>query len=126
MRAPHAFVIGRAASAGALALLVLAGCQDSGLPGRNTPAEDARTREWRYTLYEQADPLTDRAAAIFNMGGERWMTSGAQESIPASLLRPIASTQGIDLYALVWDEPPYTRLYVAGQAGRWRPLARGS
>lgn len=114
----------RAAQAGGLALLLLAGCKDSGLPHRNTPADQARTLGWRYTLYEQADPLSDRAAAIFNTGGERWITSGAQETIPATLLRPVATTQGIPLYALVWDQPPYTRLYVAGQSGRWRPLGR--
>ena len=62
--------------------------------------------------------------SAFVVGGARWQTTGPPETVPQRLLRPVASTSGIQLYALSWDEPPYSRLYAAGPEGVLRLLAR--
>jgi hypothetical protein len=116
----------RLVPAGACALVLWAGtgCRDSGLPGRNTRVEDAMRQTGGYPVYEAAAPGVDPSAAAFVMGGVRWQTTGPPETVPQRLLRPVASTSGIQLYALTWDEPPYSRLYAAGPEGELRLLAR--
>lgn len=110
--------------AGALVLWTGTGCKDSGLPGRNTPVDEAMRQAGGYAVYDAAEPGRDPWAAAFVMGGARWQTTGPPETVPQRLLRPVASTSGIQLYALAWDEPPYSRLYAAGPEGELRLLAR--
>jgi hypothetical protein len=112
------------AGACALVLWTGAGCRDSGLPGRNTPVAEAMRQAGSYPVYEAAEPGLDPSAGAFVMGGARWQTTGPPETVPQRLLRPVASTSGIQLYALSWDEPPYSRLYAAGPEGLLRLLAR--
>ncbi|MGH7553813.1 MAG: hypothetical protein ACREMQ_12375 [Longimicrobiales bacterium] len=107
-----------------LALLFLGGCKDSGLPDRNLPLEEAMNRQWRYPVYEAATPTTDPDARVFTVDGRSWMTTGERQEIPQALLKPAGNAEGIQLFALVWDEGPFTRLYILGQDGQYRPLAR--
>lgn len=107
-----------------VAVAGLSACKDSGLPDRNTPIDQAMNAESRYPLYDAADPRTDPAAVAFEFDGQRWSASGAAVSVPPRLLRTVGSTAQGQLHALVWDERPYTRLYIATADGSWRPVER--
>lgn len=109
-----------------VSLVVLSGCQELGLPGRNTPEAEAAAREWRYDVYDVAGPadalpevvLSGSPAAAAGAATDRseptrWLASAEETHIPASLLRPVANASGIMLYALSWDQAPYDRLYAA-------------
>jgi hypothetical protein len=108
----------------AFALLLLGGCRDSGLPNRNLPLEEAMNRQWRYPVYEAATPTTDPDARVFALDGRSWMTTGERQAIPQNMLKAAGNAEGTQVFALVWDESPFTRLYILGQDGQYRPLAR--
>ena len=109
--------------AGALALVALAGCVDSGLPERNTSMPEAMSAPSSYEVYEGSSALTDPAAAVITMQRQRWMTAGFAPHVPREMLEPVASAGGRPLYALSWDDPPFTRLYLEGPGGELRELA---
>jgi len=99
---------GTAAMAGATALLLaLTACRDSGLPGKNLPLEEARTKPFRYSVY---DATADLPAA--EVDGRTWRAAGPAESIPASLLTPVEAGAGHEMFALTTDPPPRARLYM--------------
>lgn len=103
-----------------LAATGMAACKDSGLPGRNTPIDEAMRAEWRYPLYQPADA----AAGPIQLDGQRWVASQAAVEIPPHLLRPVATSEQGQLHALIWDQQPYTRLYLAAPGGEWTPVDR--
>lgn len=108
-----------------LALILVAGCRDSGLPHRNTPADQARLQAWRYPVYEVATPLTDAAAGVYTLGEQRFIATAAVEHVPERLLRPVGTAQGRQLFALSWDRSPFDRLYMVGPDGSVRVLLQG-
>lgn len=103
-----------------LAAAAMAACKDSGLPGRNTPIDEALNAEWRYPLYQSADA----AAGALQLDGQRWVPSQTTVAIPQRLLRPVATSARGQLHALTWDQQPYTRLYLAAPGGEWTPVNR--
>jgi hypothetical protein len=118
-----------------LALGALPGCQDVGLPGRNTAEGQAAVQPFRYVVYDMAAPAgapgetvteiapaTDAASAA-PARSQHWLPSGATVAIPDRLLRPVGGTGASVVYALSWDTPPYDRLFAAArEAGVYHPL----
>lgn len=99
---------GMAAALTAAALsVVLAGCKDSGLPGKNLPLDQARTKPFRYSTYDaQADPPPAR------VDGRTWRAAGPAEPIPAGLLVPVDAGAGVPMFSLTTDPAPHSRLYL--------------
>jgi hypothetical protein len=93
---------------------MLGGCRDSGLPDRNLPLEEARTRPFRYSVYEPASVPPVRVA------DRDWIAAGLPMSIPQRLLTPV--TPDGNVFALASDASPWTRLYRRSAAG-YTPLA---
>jgi hypothetical protein len=88
-------------------LLALTACRDSGLPGKNLPLDEARTKPFRYSVY---DANADLPAA--QVDGRTWRAAGPAESIPAGLLVPVEAGGGREMFALATDSPPRARLYM--------------
>jgi hypothetical protein len=99
--------------AGALVLLAI-GCVDSGLPGKNLPLEEARTRPFRYEVYEA------RAVEPVRIEDREWVAAGAPMQIPPRLLTPV--TPDGNVFALTTDASPRSRLYLRSETG-YIPLA---
>lgn len=97
--------------------LALAGCKDSGLPGRNTPQAEAEQMEWSYPAYQAS------GAHAVTFGETEWMVAGPPLRIPADLLTVVGGEAGRELYALTTDAEPYSLLY-QWDADGWTPLAR--
>lgn len=107
-----------------LPLAVLAGCEDVGLPGRNTPEEEAANRVWSYDVYDEGvkpagtaeamvhypTPAAQPGGAAAEMG-RHYLPGGETMHIPQHLLRPVAGMGGTPLFALATDKPPYDRLF---------------
>lgn len=107
-----------------LPVAVLIGCEDVGLPGRNTPLEEATTAAWRYEVYDvgvtppgtseamvhYTSPAADPGAQAAEMG-QHYLPSAETIEIPEHLLQPVAGMGGAQLFALATDDPPYHRLY---------------
>jgi hypothetical protein len=103
---------------GAAALLAAAGgCKDSGLPGRNTPLAVADTMSWTYPAYEMG---STHAVRVWD---HDWMVAAPAIRIPADLLVEVARDGEREVYALVSDTEPYSRLYLK-EEGAYAPLAR--
>lgn len=107
----------RAVGAGLAGLVMMAGCKDSGLPGRNTPVAEAEQTAWSYPAYEAAGTNAVRIAE------QDWMVAGPPIRIPADLLVAVGQDGGHEVFALATDPAPYTRLYLA-EGGAWKPFAR--
>jgi hypothetical protein len=121
-----------------LPLAVLIGCEDVGLPGRNTPEEEAARREWRYDVYDEGvTPAGTAEAMIHDAAAPAPQTGAAQQPmemgrhyvpttetmrIPQHLLRPVTGMGGTPLFALATDRAPYHRLFAAAAD---RPLREG-
>ena len=119
-----------------LSLAVLAGCEDVGLAGRNTPEEEAANRVWSYDVYDEGVtpagtgeamvhypvPAAQPGGAAAEMG-RHYLPGGETMHIPQHLLRPIAGMGGTQLYALVTDNPPYERLFAPAATRPSRPGA---
>jgi hypothetical protein len=102
-----------------LAVVTLAGCRDSGLPDRNLPVEEARTREFGYSVYQAAPEARPVAAA-----GRHWIRSAPEERIRPQLMTPVAADGDVQLYAPRHARPPYDRLYSPAGADLWTPWLR--
>lgn len=99
-----------------------AGCQDVGLPDRNTPEAEASERDFRYVVYDAAgagshEVVTEMMPAA---GGtpaaarsQHWLAAAERVQIPATLIRAVGGSGESALYALTWDAPPYERLFAA-------------
>lgn len=117
---------------GWLALLpvaVLIGCEDVGLPGRNTPQEEHVNRVWRYDVYDEGVMPEGTAEAMVHFAslaaqgthaGRHFLPSGETIRIPQRLLRPVAGMGGTQLYALATDSEPYERLFAPAAHGALR------
>jgi len=120
----------------AVGALVLTGCKES--IGRPLPLDEARQAAWHYPVYEMtpAPAATGEGAGLrIQADGRVWAGYDAPDRffgpgygtrIPATQLRPIGTHDGVEVYALTHDEPPYSRLYAPLGPGRWReytPLA---
>jgi len=102
---------------GAVALLAAtaAGCKDSGLPGRNTPLAVADTAGWTYPAYDMG------ATHAIRVWDHDWMVAAPALRIPADLLVEVARDRGRDIFALVTDTEPYSRLYLE-EDGTYGPV----
>jgi hypothetical protein len=106
----------RSAVALAAGLLVAGGCHEGGLPDRNLPLQEARHREYGYPVYQPVADNPQVAAA-----GRHWMRTVPVETIPARLLSPVATADGVSLYAVQGHRAPYSRLYAQVGEDRWVP-----
>jgi hypothetical protein len=107
---------------GMLALVTVIGlpaCRDSGLPDRNLPLQEARHRQYSYPAYQPLANNVPVAAA-----GRHWIRSAAVEQIPANKLVPVATVDGMQLYAVRGTAAPYSRLYAPVGQDRWAPYLR--
>jgi hypothetical protein len=105
---------------GMLALAAVVGltaCRDSGLPDRNLPFQEARNRQFAYPAYQ---PLANNAPVA--AAGRHWIRSAAVEQIPAGKLVPVATADGVQLYAVRGARAPYSRLYAPVGQDRWAPF----
>jgi hypothetical protein len=112
----------RPARLGLLALACVAAltaCRDSGLPDKNLPLQEARHRQFSYPAYQ---PLANNAPVA--AAGRHWLRSAAVETIPVAKLVPVASADGIQLYAVRGARTPYSRLYAPVGPDRWAPYLR--
>lgn len=110
--------------------LVLTGCMES--IGQPLPLQEAQWAEWGYPAYEMTPTAAEDPAGPgrrVQVDGRTWVGFDAADRfygagfgvrIPADRLRPIGSSDGVALYALTHDAPPYGRLYSPLGPGRWR------
>jgi len=101
----------------AVALLAgtAAGCKDSGLPGRNTPLAVADTAGWTYPAYDMG---TTHAVRVWE---HDWMVAAPAIRIPDDRLVEVAKDGDREVFALVTDTEPYSRLYLKEQ-GTYGPV----
>lgn len=92
----------------------LSACKDNGLPDRNLPLEEAQTREYGYSVYQQSAEIPAVA-----MGGRHWLRSETVESIARHVLEPVGSAEGTQLFARRGEQAPYSRLYAQVGQDRW-------
>jgi hypothetical protein len=110
--------------------LVLTGCMES--IGQPLPLQEAQWAEWHYPVYEMTPSPVDEPMGVgrrVQADGRTWAGydaahrfygAGYGTRIPADRLRPIGTSDGVALYALTTDSPPYNRLYSPLGQGRWR------
>jgi hypothetical protein len=116
--------VGRGRAALGVAVLLAAasaGCKDSGLPGRNTPIAVADTASWTYPAYDKG---TTHPIRVWE---HDWLIAAPAIRIPAGRLVEIARDGDRQVFALVSDTEPYSRLYLreSGTYGAmYAPLAR--
>jgi hypothetical protein len=103
-----------------VATIAMASCRDLGLQG-NIPLAEAENRQFRYSTYELSDDAA-RGARMLPFEARNWIASAAVEVIPDRLLREVGEAAGTTLYAPVWAETPYVRLYARAEPGRWHPI----
>jgi hypothetical protein len=97
----------------------LAACRDSGLPDRNLPYDEARTRQYGFTAYQ---PTAGNAPVA--LAGRHWIRSLPVETIPDRLLEPVGMADGTQLHAVRGSRAPYSRLYARVGPDRWAPYLR--
>jgi len=100
-----------------LAILSVAACTDSGLPGKNLPLDEAESKPMEYSLYDGASNVP-----AVRFGDHVWLAAGPTEQIQEHLLARVGDDSGRDVFALVTDPAPHTRLYVRDGHG-FAPLA---
>lgn len=108
---------------GAIALsaaLVLAGCKDSGLPGKNLPHEEAKHVAFRYPVYENSAASAD----LIEVAGRKWQVTHEMLRVPSSMLVPVEATGDVSVFALETDGAPYDRLYTTGTNGHYSVVAQ--
>jgi hypothetical protein len=98
-------------------VMAFAACRDSGLPGKNLPLEEARTRVFPYSVYDAAENV-----APVRFQDRTWMVAGPPVSMDARLLRALEGEGERAVFALATDSEPYTRLYVRVDT-RYAPMA---
>ena len=97
----------------------VAGCKDSGLPGRNTELAVADTAGWSYPAYEAG---STHAVRVWD---QDWMVAAPAIRIPADLLVEVARAGQREVFALATDTEPYSRLYLREAEG-YAPMARAA
>lgn len=90
---------------------LIAGCVDSGLPGKNLPFEEARTKAPVYRTYDDAH----RAGPV-HYGGRDWLAAGPPIRLASSLLTPVPAA-GPGVFVLATEHAPHGRLYLRTNAG---------
>jgi len=95
-----------AIGAAALLAATAAGCKDSGLPGRNTPLAVADTAGWTYPAYDLG---TTHPVRVWE---HDWMVAAPAIRIPNDMVVEVARDGQREVYALVTDTEPYSRLYL--------------
>lgn len=96
--------------------LTAAACVDSGLPGKNLPLEDARTKAPVYETYDAAH----RAGPV-HYDDLDWLAAGPPQHIASSLLTAVPEA-GVDVFVLAGESGPHARLYLRTEDG-FVPLA---
>ena len=109
-----------------------AGCEDLGLAHRNTPEAEAAEHAFRYVVYEPAghaggpNEIVTEMAPAGGQGaprGQHWLAASERVEIPPSMIRAVGGSGESALYALVWDDAPYERLFaMSGEADVYHPL----
>lgn len=118
--------------AAAAAVLVMAGCRDSGLPDRNLALEDAEHRApdaLVQAVYPQYGAASGQSAAAsheamasrqITLGEQTFQASGRPVHLGGTTLTPVGTgAMGGTFSAAIWDEPPYDRLYLAHPGGTY-------
>src|SRR4051794_21708180 len=95
------------------AVVMLAGCNEWGLPGKNRELSDVTSKEWRYAVYEKSPEMSKPMI----VAGHTWQVTGLTEAVPASMLAPASVVQGTQLFSLKTDAAPYDRLYTRRDDG---------
>lgn len=108
------------ASAIALTALLLAGCQDMGLPG-NLPLE-AAAHAAPSELVAAVHAHGDRGEAVA-LDGRLWVPWGLPRLLDGRELRPVGSVQGLTVQVRSWDRSPYDALFVRTVADEWQGYA---
>lgn len=110
-------MVGRASIGWIIAVAAVAGCVDSGLPGKNLPREEARTRAFRYAVYD----ATLNVPAV-KLEDREWVVAGPANHIPESMLTRVGVDGEREVFALSADVAPFDRIYVRSNGG-FVPLA---
>ncbi|MEX0892280.1 MAG: hypothetical protein WEB88_08925 [Gemmatimonadota bacterium] len=101
----------------AVAVLALAGCKDSGLPGMNLPLQVAEHKPTPYPLYAYPQGQLQLDAA--EVAGRDWLLVRVEERIPDAMLVAVGGVNGAQHYVLAWDMEPYDRVYEQVAPGRY-------
>src|SRR5690606_36485200 len=104
------------AGAAALAALALAACGN--FKGPLLPLEEARYRLPKAITTDGVVRLTPQPPPAFpeapvQVAGARWIVTATTYSLPADLVAPVATADGMMFRALAWDEQPFDGLLVA-------------
>jgi len=98
----------------AVAVLALAGCKDSGLPGMNLPLQVAEHKPTLYPLYAYPQGQVQLDAA--EVAGRDWLLVRVEERIPDAM---VVAVGGAEHFVLAWDTEPYDRVYERVAPGRY-------
>lgn len=104
------------------AALVLCGCNDIPMGGRNVPEAEARSAPVYHVVASSAEARAQPGLPLpdVRLGGQAFTASGGTLDVPDRFLRSAGAVEGRVFYALTWDTPPHDRLLVAQPDGRWQ------
>ena len=101
----------------AAALVALAGC--NGWP-EATPGDAAVHKPEKYSTYSYA---TAEEVPMFMAEHHRYMVMPTNVNLRGSAMRAVSATPATSAFALDYDTPPYSSLYVRAEDGRVRPAS---
>lgn len=103
------------------AALVLCGCNDIPMGGRNIPEDEARFAPVGHVVASSAVPAGEAGHPTrdIRLGGQVFVASGSTLEVADRYVQNAGAAAGQVFYALTWDTPPYDRLLAAQPDGRW-------
>lgn len=108
----------RCVATAAIAAVALSGCNTK---GENLPVDIAKYQPPKLLLAETARllPRPEIPTRVVGVAGDLWMPTATEYELPARAVQPVGTAEGLDFYALAWDEPPYDRLLVFQRNPDW-------
>ncbi|HEX7049204.1 MAG TPA: hypothetical protein VF188_03245 [Longimicrobiales bacterium] len=110
------------------AALALAACEQSKtelMPleaAANQPVKVAVKEETGLVVPRVTRPGAEIPTEPVELAGRRWQATPTEYSLPTEMVRPVGTADGLELYALAWDEEPFDRLLTPVRPGSWREL----
>lgn len=90
-------------------------------PGSSTPAEE-RAAELADEAYDLSSLSWFREGRPIELLGQAWRPVGQQLSAPRRSFRRVGEFEGMGIYAVADDSPPYDTLFIPVEGGLWQPL----
>jgi hypothetical protein len=105
--------------------LATAGFAACGTYGDNIPLDQAVNRDPLPLVARTMGTATEArqgSAEVITVGDRRWTPSGERVRVPDAQVRAIGTVAGARVFALTWDEEPFSLLLTREEDGRYRLL----